>query len=76
MFLLIWTDKVTKFVGQYDGGLTGLDGEAHLVVYCCLPLRDEGQKGPLELLNSEGFRCSWICSSPDLVSGLCLKNYI
>lgn len=76
MFLLIWTDKVTEFAGQYDGGLTRLDGEVHLVVYCNLPLRDEGQKGPNELLNSEGFRCSWTCSSADLVSGLCLKDHI
>lgn len=47
--LLIWTDKVTKFAGQYNGGLTRLDGDAHLVVHCNLLLRDEGQKGPFRV---------------------------
>lgn len=45
VFLFVWTGKVTKFAGHYDSGLTRLDGEAHLVIYCNLPLRDEGQKG-------------------------------
>lgn len=41
-FLFVWTGKVTKFAGHYDSGLTRLDGEAHLVIYCNLLLRDEG----------------------------------
>lgn len=45
IFLLVGTGKVTKFAGHYDSGLTRLDGEAHLVIYCNLALRDEGQKG-------------------------------
>lgn len=43
-----------------------------MVVYCNFPLRNEGQKRPSELLNSEGFGCSWICSSPRL--GQCFMS--